>query len=531
MSKLGDVLGDFRSFKNGPPKRGLVSNTLQTIKRNVVILVPVTTNVEYRWYFMLFMLKLVWSSSAPGSIVTGAMLSLLSLFAESPGAMLRTLLNDPDIDAQIVEVSKCEGDKIHIVTRGADMSKNEQNLREMANIGPGRNVEPWPFVKKDQSSLVTKTTEDLQMAIQTVTAQIWILLTKAVTAIDTARDSENRRWNKYSQQKRADKDYRLEEQWLNYARERIAQDISIRRYMVEILIECNKTSGVKSRVVQLICDIGNYISEAGLSGFFLTIKYGIETKYPALALNELQADLATVLQLMKLYMSLGEKAPYMVILEDAVQTKFSPGSYPLLWSYAMGVASMLDRAVNNLNFARSFEDRAFFELGESIVKQMEGSINNNIAKELELDESQIERVKAIVKLENQVTGSQARRVGQSTVASGSGMAIAPETMVPEPDSEEIPYVPLFQNPDPNAGSLFYKPNSVQTRNSPYGPLINDVHRITYKNKSADKEKELKNQLGSMLGFDDNDDQNRDEDITDQSAPDQSETGTDLDALN
>uniref|UniRef100_A0AAU7T1U7 Nucleocapsid n=1 Tax=Gainesville rodent jeilong virus 1 TaxID=3163281 RepID=A0AAU7T1U7_9MONO len=434
MSRINSVLDEFREFKNNPPRKGIISNTLHGLKKSVIILVPTTNDPLQRWYFMVLLLELVWSEMASGSIITGAMLSLLSLFAENPGAMLRTLLNDPDIDAQIAEVAEIDEDEIKLATRGAEMAKYETDIMRIAAAGPGRNVNPFPFAKKKKDNLVTRTTEDLQIAIQTVTIQIWILLTKAVTAIATAKESENRRWLKYNQQRRADKEYKLDDRWLNYARERMAQDISVRRYMVEILVETSKMSGVKNRVVELICDIGNYISEAGMAGFFLTIKYGIETKYPALALNELQADLSTVLSLMKLYVRLGEKAPYMVILEDSSQTRFAPGAYPLLWSYAMGVGSALDRAVNNLNYARGFMERSFFELGESMVEKMEGSVNNRMAAELELTEDQVQNIKSIVRAEVAGPSSLSKNVATKHKTTREMLTIEDDKLIPDEDA-------------------------------------------------------------------------------------------------
>ncbi|WJL29480.1 nucleocapsid protein [Ninapo virus] len=430
MSKLSSVLEDFRAHKNNPPKRGILSAALQGLKKNVVIPVPMMKDPAGRFLFMTFCLQLVWSERASGAFITGAFISLLSIFAENPGAMIRSLINDPDVDVQIAEVAEITNDRIHLVTRGRGMEKYENEMMKMASAAPisGRNAHP--FVIRDFDRLIPKSTEDLQIAIQTVAAQVWVLLSKAVTAIDTAKESENRRWIKYSQQRRADEEYKLNDTWLNIARNRVASDLAIRRYMVEVLIDAGKAAPPKARILELICDIGNYISEAGLAGFFLTIKYGIETKYPALALNELQADLATVLSLMKCYISLGERGPYMVILEDSIQTKFSPGSYSLLWSYAMGVGSMLDRAVNNLNYSRNYLEQSFYNLGTSMVEKMEGSVNKQIAEELGLTKDQIDQVKEIVKQEADISATTQKQGPKNTQVQGR--------FQPEPTDEIIP---------------------------------------------------------------------------------------------
>ncbi|BBG92168.1 nucleocapsid protein, partial [Feline paramyxovirus 163] len=245
------------------------------------------------------------------------------------------------------------------------------------------------------------------------------LLTKAVTSPDTARDSEQKRWIKFLQQRRVDADYKLQNRWLDIARVKMASDISIRRFMVEILIEVRRSTGVKGRIIEMIADVGNYIEETGMAGFFLTIKYGIETRYPALALNEFQGDLTTVMNLMKTYKSLGEKAPFLVILEDSAQTKFAPGNYPLLWSYAMGIGTTLDRAMNNLNFNRGYLEPGFFRLGQDVVNSSEGSVDNMMAKELNLTQEQILSLKAMIKNNDQAlnqSGGSQRRLGFSSTS-------------------------------------------------------------------------------------------------------------------
>ncbi|UOL48903.1 nucleocapsid protein [Wufeng Eothenomys melanogaster jeilongvirus 1] len=410
MANLTEVLGEFRNFKNNPPKRGTLSAGIQGLKRTVLVPVPMMKDPKGRFIFMTLCLQLVWSGSASPAIMTGAFLSLLSIFADNPSAMIRSLFNDPDVEIQFAEVSEADEDGIKLATRGRNMDAYEKEIGRMAMANPASGISVYPFLVKDYRRIIPKSSEDLQVAIQTVTAQIWILLTKAVTASATASDSENRRWQKYEQQRRADADYRLSDAWRTYARERIASDLSIRRYMVEILIDANKAAPPKARILELISDVGNYISEAGMAGFFLTIKYGIETKYPALALNELQADLATVLGLMKTYTTMGERAPFMVILENSEQTKFSPGSYPLLWSYAMGVGANLDRAVNNLNYTKGFLEQSFYDLGAHMVAKMEGSVNRTVAAELGLSEDQISQVKNLVNQDAGGTSQGSRNV-------------------------------------------------------------------------------------------------------------------------
>ncbi|UWK09067.1 nucleocapsid protein [Gerbil paramyxovirus] len=500
MGDLNNVLSEFRSFKNNPPKRGALSSALQGFKRNVIVLVPVMKDSMQRFHFMTMCLRLAWSVRSSAAFITGSFLSLLSLFAENPGAMLRSLLRDPDVEVQIAEVAEVSNTEVKLVARGRDMEKFEQEIIRMAEGGPSQGSSGHPFVISDYGSIIPRSTEDLQLAIQTVTAQIWILLTKAVTASDTARESEARRWVKYEQQRRADADYKLNDNWLAYARARIASDLTVRRYMVEILIDANKAAPPKARILELICDIGNYVSEAGLAGFFLTIKYGIETKYPALALNELQADLATVLSLMKCYVNLGERAPYMVILEDSIQTRFSPGSYPLLWSYAMGVGTMLDRAVNNLNYSRNYLEHSFYNLGVGMVEKMEGSVNRKVADELGLTPDQINQIKDLMRQETDQTSGGPKggpRSGQQTSKFVPDQA---DDIVPSDDTS-YDIDPEFQSR--SSRSILesdLKQLDLERSKNPYTPLREKINESEFadKGKPARNSDKAKTQLTEIL---------------------------------
>nr|QZU27215.1 nucleocapsid [Kanhgag paramyxovirus] len=394
---LFDTVNEFKNFKNNPQKSGQLHSSLSGLKQKVVVLIPGDQNVTTRWRLLKLDLGLIWSHNAPDQIIIGSYLSLLTLFADQPGQMLRTMTNDPDIEAQLLEVISGSDDKIHFSSRGMDMTEQENAYYTMSQSGPEKTVSWIPFINEKIIEMRVTTTGKFQEVLSSVLLQVWVLLSKAVTAPDTARDSEQRRWVKYLQQRRVKLEYKLKNKWLDIARDNMAEYLSIRRLMVEILIEINRAEGTKSRIVEMIADVGNYIAETGMAGFFLTIKYGLETRYPTLALNEFQGDLTTLQQLMKLYKEQGEKAPYLVLLEDSVQTKFAPGNYPLIWSYAMGIGTSLDRSMNNLNFNRSYLEPLFFKLGQDTVVKLEGNIDQKIAKELHLTDQQIKTLKEVVK--------------------------------------------------------------------------------------------------------------------------------------
>ncbi|QZU27222.1 nucleocapsid protein [Boe paramyxovirus] len=394
---LFETIKEFKHFKNNPYKSGILHPSLSGIKQKVIVLVPGDQNINARWRLLLLSLGLIWSYMSPESVIIGAYLTLLTLFSDQPALMLKSMTNDPDIEVQLLDVVLSDTDEIKFSSRGMDLKDQEEAYAIMAESGPDQQSDANPFITESVYTKTIPNVSKFQDAISSVTLQVWVLLSKAVTAPDTARDSEQRRWVKYLQQRRVKSEYKLKPKWLDVARDKMAENISVRRLMVEILIEINRATGSKSRIIEMIADVGNYVAETGMAGFFLTIKYGLETRYPALALNEFQGDLSTLQQLMQLYKEQGERAPYLVLLEDSVQTKFAPGNYPLIWSYAMGVGTSLDKSMNNLNFNRNYLEPLFFKLGQDTVTKLEGNIDRSIAKELNLDESQIQNLKDVVR--------------------------------------------------------------------------------------------------------------------------------------
>ncbi|ACL97353.1 nucleocapsid protein [Nariva virus] len=382
MAGVLSALKDFKEAKLCIKTDKIAKGAITAIKRKVAVIVPGQEGSKPRWKLLKMLLGVIWSDEASPSVITGALLSMIALMSENPASMVRRLCTDPDLSITIVEFTlNAEGEPV-FASRGVNYQEQMAQYMRMANNPPGRAQNDVPFEDEDAWEQDDIPMDEFMVANMTVQIQLWTLLIKAVTAPDTARDGELRRWIKYAQQRRVVSFYKLNTIWLNITRGHLAADLSVRRFMVRTLIEIQRMGGNKGRLLEAIADIGNYIEESGLAGFHLTIRYGIETRYSALALNEFQGDLATIERLMKMYLEMGPSAPYMVLLEESVQTKFAPGNYPLLWSYAMGVGAALDRAMANLNFNRPYLDHGLFRLGQRVVRQMEGSVDQHMAREL-----------------------------------------------------------------------------------------------------------------------------------------------------
>ncbi|UQM99622.1 nucleocapsid protein [meleucus virus] len=396
MSGVLSALKDFKDAKLQPRGEGLARGAISVIKNKVAVIVPGQEGSNVRWQLLRLLLGVIWADEASPTVVTGALLSLISLIAESPANMVRRLNTDPDLAITIIEFTITAEGEYRFASRGVSYREQMDNYIRLRDSSPQSAPEEYPFDDPNAWDQDDIPMDEFLVANTAVQVQLWILLIKAVTAPDTARDGEMRRWVKFAQQRRVEVFYRMNPAWMDKTRNHLAADLSVRRYMIKTLIEIQRMGQGKGRLLETIADIGNYVEESGLAGFQLTIKFGIDTRYAALALNEFQGDIATIERLMRLYLELGPTAPFMVLLEESIQTKFAPGNYPLLWSYAMGVGSALDKAMANLNFNRSYLDYGYYRLGYRIVKQAEGSLDTKMARELEISPEEQRRLKRLI---------------------------------------------------------------------------------------------------------------------------------------
>lgn len=384
MASLLKNLALFKKSRDQPPVASGAGGALRGIKNTVVVPIPGDSDIRTRARLLDRLVRLIGDPWITGPKLTGVLIGILSLFVESPGQLIQRIVDDPDISIRLVEViiSDEANCGVTFASRGAKLDNEADKFFDVGVIR-GKDEAPlgW-FEDQEIETIEVNDAEYFNILLASILAQIWILLAKAVTAPDTAADSEMRRWVKYMQQRRVFAEFRMSKTWLDTIRNRIAEDLSLRRFMIALILDIKRSPGTKPRIAEMICDIDNYIVEAGLASFILTIKFGIETMYPALALHEFAGELTTIESLMVLYQRMGETAPYMVILENSIQNKFSAGSYPLLWSYAMGIGVELESSMGGLNFGRSYFDPAYFRLGQEMVRRSAGKVSSVFASEL-----------------------------------------------------------------------------------------------------------------------------------------------------
>lgn len=396
MSKLLRETEDFRAYQANLGRNGRPHAATASLSTKVRVFTPATGDPQLRWDLTKFLMRILWSSNAVESMKVGALFGIISMYAERPGNLIRSLLNDSDITVIIIDVNEMR-DGIPVLERRGETHEEEMDiLQRIVHAPPNGTRNGNLFADENVENIMINDTGFLLTALTTIISQIWILLAKAVTAPDTADESEQRRWQKLIQQKRVDPFFTVSHIWINDVRDLISSNLSARKMMVEMMIEARKAGSGKGRLTELIGDIATYVEETGLAGFFTTIRYGIETKYSALALNEFQADLITIQGLMRLYKDMGERAPFMVLTEDSAQARFAAGNYPLLWSFAMGVGMTLDKALVGLNINRSYLEPGYFRLGQKLARHHAGSIDEEMAIALKLTQDQKDNLAQIV---------------------------------------------------------------------------------------------------------------------------------------
>ncbi|AAD28694.1 nucleocapsid protein [Tupaia paramyxovirus] len=418
MADLFSKVNDFQKYRTNLGRQGGLTVKLVGVRSTVVVLVPSTKDHRLRWKLIRLLTLAVYNDSLPDSISIGALLSLLAISFEQPAAVIRGLLSDPDLEVQMIEVSLDDQGEIRFAARGDILTRYKDAYFEKIRDFPNPDDDLAIFEDPELGDYSDITQDEYQAMITTITIQLWILLTKAVTAPDTAHDSEQRRFIKYLQQRKAYAAFKFTTIFTERVRRKIAQSLSIRKFMVSIMLEVRKSGSAKGRISECIADVSAYIEEAGLSGFILTLKYGIGTRFPVLALNAFQSDLSVIRNLIDLYKSMGTIAPFMVLIEDATQVKFAPGNYSLLWSFAMGVGTALDHAMNNLNINRDYLEPSYFRLGQEVVRLSESTVDRSMAQELGIDPTSEDLIMRAVQAAG--VGSRdpdaARRTGRFQVA-------------------------------------------------------------------------------------------------------------------
>ncbi|AAK62281.1 nucleocapsid protein [Menangle virus] len=370
----------------------------ETLRTNIKVCTLNNQEPQARHDMMCFCLRLIASNSARAAHKTGAILTLLSLPTAMMQNHLRIADRSPDADIERLEIDGFEPGTFRLRANARTPMTNGEvtALNLMAQDLPDTYSNDTPFLNPNTETEQCDEMEQFLNAIYSVLVQVWVTVCKCMTAHDQPTGSDERRLAKYQQQGRLDQRYALQPELRRQIQTCIRSSLTIRQFLTHELQTARKQGAITGKYYAMVGDIGKYIDNAGMSAFFMTMRFALGTKWPPLALAAFSGELLKLKSLMQLYRSLGDRARYMALLEMSEMMEFAPANYPLCYSYAMGIGSVQDPMMRNYTFARPFLNPAYFQLGVETANRQQGSVDKAMAAELGLTEDEKRDMSAAV---------------------------------------------------------------------------------------------------------------------------------------
>ncbi|AFX60878.1 nucleocapsid protein [avian paramyxovirus 4] len=356
------------------------------LKVNIPMLVTASEDPTTRWQLACLSLRLLISNSSTSAIRQGAILTLMSLPSQNMRATAAIAGSTNAAVINTMEVLSVNDWTPSFDPRSGLSEEDAQVFRDMARDLPPQFTSGSPFTSALAEGFTPEDTHDLMEALTSVLIQIWILVAKAMTNIDGSGEANERRLAKYIQKGQLNRQFAIGNPARLIIQQTIKSSLTVRRFLVSELRASRGAVKEGSPYYAAVGDIHAYIFNAGLTPFLTTLRYGIGTKYAAVALSVFAADIAKLKSLLTLYQDKGVEAGYMALLEDPDSMHFAPGNFPHMYSYAMGVASYHDPSMRQYQYARRFLSRPFYLLGRDMAAKNTGTLDEQLAKELQVSE-------------------------------------------------------------------------------------------------------------------------------------------------
>lgn len=324
------------------------------------------------------------SNTARPAHRTGALLSMFSLPAAAMGNHLKLAAKSPEASIEKIEIDGFEGSSFRVVPNPrSPMSRAEVLAYEALALDiPDTLNYGTPFVNGDVERETYDETESFLDLCYSVLIQAWIVTCKCMTAPDQPPVSVEKRMAKYQQQGRINPKYILQPEARRLIQNAIRQAMVVRQFLAFELQLARSQSLLANRYYAMVGDIGKYIENSGMGGFFLTLKFGLGTRWPTLALAAFSGELQKLKALMLHYQALGDGARYMALLESPKMMDFAPAEYPLIFSYAMGIGTVIDANMRNYAYGRPYLNPQYFQLGVETARRQQGAVDNQTAADL-----------------------------------------------------------------------------------------------------------------------------------------------------
>ncbi|AFN06855.1 NP protein [avian paramyxovirus 11] len=382
--------------KPSPRRQDAGSSALLRVE--IPVCVTMSNEPEERWNFVCMCLRWIASDTTTIPMKQGAILSILSVHTENMRAHAALAARAADASLVFLEVDSVSlpDGTLRFNARSGITEQRADRLRrqavDLAAVYPNRN----PFLDPHIETEVPTDMAELLDYIYSIAVQIWVAVIKSMTAPETAAESENKRLAKYQQQGRLNRRLTIHPALRAEIQRVIRGSLVLRHFMIAEIKRANGMGDNTTRYYAMVGDVSGYVKNAGLTAFFLTLRFGLGTKYPALAMSALAGDLRKISSLIRVYKMKGENAPYMAFLEDPDMGNFAPSNYSLLYSYAMGVGNVLEASVTRYQFAREFLNDNYYRVGVRSAQQQQGALDEDMAKEMQLTEEARRQVRELV---------------------------------------------------------------------------------------------------------------------------------------
>nr|ADM33788.2 NP [Metaavulavirus falklandense]ADM33789.2 NP [Metaavulavirus falklandense] len=398
---MASIFNEYQSLQDQlvkPAPRRVDAAATGLLRAEVPVCVTLSQDPGERWNLACLNLRWLVSESSTTPMRQGAIISLLSLHSDNMRAHATLASRAADAYLTILEVDEVDLQSgiLRFNARSGVSDKRAQQLLAIADDIPKSCANGHPFISDDIESRDPLDLAETIDRLQGIAAQIWIAAIKCMTAPDTAAESEGKRIAKYQQQGRLVKQVMVHSSVRAEMLRVVRGSLVLRQFMVS---ECKRATAMgsnTSRYYAMVGDISLYFKNAGMTAFFLTLRFGIGTHYPTLAMSVFSGELKKMASLIRLYKNKGEDAPYMAFLEDSDMGNFAPANYSTLYSYAMGIGTVLEASVAKYQFAREFTSETYFRLGVETAQSNQGSFDEKVAQEMGLTAEARRQVKALV---------------------------------------------------------------------------------------------------------------------------------------
>ncbi|ARO49353.1 nucleocapsid [avian paramyxovirus 15] len=398
---MSSVFSDYQALQEQlvkPTTRRMDAGSTGLLKAEIPVCVTLSNDPRERWNLACINLRWLISESSTMPMRQGAIISILSLHSDNMRAHATLASKAADAAITVLEVDNVDLQNgiLAFNPRSGVPDKRAQQLLAIADDLPKSCPNNSPLVTRDIEESEPLDLSETIERLQGIAIQVWVAAIKSMTAPDTASESESKRLAKYQQQGRLMKQVMLHNSVRQEFLRVIRSSLVIRHFMIN---ECRRAATMgnnTSRYYAIVGDISLYFKNAGLTAFFLTLKFGVGTKYPTLAMSALSGELKKLAALIKLYRNKGEDAAYMAFLEDPDMGHFAPANYSTIYSYAMGVGTVLESSVTKYQFAREFTSETFFRLGVETAQSQQASIDETTAVEMGLTREARNQVKILV---------------------------------------------------------------------------------------------------------------------------------------